>query len=197
MLHTASLSSASTGPVVLHDVSWPEYEGLLKSLGNKHPSLRLTYLEGSLEIMTTSPEHERIKTLLARLVEIWAMERDVQLEGYGSATFRRKAAKRGLEPDECYVLGGKLVDVPDIAIEVVHRHGGIDKLAVYQGLGVPEVWFWENETVVPYVLGKKGYRKLRASRLLPDLDLAQLGDFVRGAKDQTSAVKAFRAALLQ
>lgn len=187
----AGLPASSGGPVTLHGVSFDQYEALLKALGNDHPSLRLTYLEGTLEIMTTSPEHERIKTLIARLLELWALERDVRLEGYGSATFRKRAKERGLEPDECYVLD-QLIDVPDIAIEVVHQHGGIDKLDVYAGLAVREVWFWENGEIFPYFLVGSTYEKRSSSALLPTLDLAQLSSVVRSAKDQTTAAKEYR-----
>jgi len=38
-----------------------------------------------------------------------------------------------------------LKDLPDIAIEVVLTSGGIEKLPVYAGLGVREVWFWEDD----------------------------------------------------
>jgi Uma2 family endonuclease len=34
-------------------------------------------------------------------------------------------------------------DVPDIALEVILTHGAIDKLDVYRGLGVREVWIFE------------------------------------------------------
>jgi Uma2 family endonuclease len=182
------------GPVLLHGVSWEHYEALIELLGDNHPSLRLTYLEGTLEVMTTSPERERIKKLLARLLELWALERDVKLEGYGAATFRRRAKERGLEPDECYVLD-QLVDVPDIAIEIVHKHGGIDKLEVYAGLGVPEVWFWENERIIPYRLVGDAHERRESSELLPALDLDQLSTFVREAVDQSSAARAYRLAL--
>lgn len=180
--------------MLLHGVSWERYEALLALLGDDYPSLRLTYLEGTLEIMTTSPEHERIKKLIARLLELWALERDVRLEGYGAATFRKRAKERGLEPDECYVLR-ELVDVPDIAIEVVHKHGGIDKLEVYAGLEVKEVWFWEADVLVPYVLVGASYEPRRQSSLLPSLDLAELSTFVRTAEDQSTAVRAYRSAL--
>src|SRR5580765_1574164 len=109
---------ADAGPAVLHSVPWEQYDGLVTLLGNDHPSLRLTYLMGTLEIMTTSPAHEHLKKIIARLIELWALERNVRLNGYGAATFRKQAKERGLEPDECYTLG-ELVDVPDIAIEVV------------------------------------------------------------------------------
>lgn len=195
--NTDSTVAPLGGPVLLHGVSWDRYEALLQLMGDDHPSLRLTYLDGTLEIMTTSPAHESIKKLIARLLELWALERGVALEGYGAATFRKRAKERGLEPDECYVLDGPLVDVPDIAIEVVHKHGGLDKLKVYAGLGISEVWFWENERLVPYALGEKGYEARSASQRLPSLDLEQLSAFVRGAKDQTSAIRAYRDALRQ
>jgi Uma2 family endonuclease len=188
-----SRTDADSNPAVLNSVPWAQYEGLVELLGNDHPSLRLTYLRGTLEIMTTSPLHEHLKTLIARLVELWALERNVRLNGYGAATFRKQAKERGLEPDECYTLGA-LVDVPDIAIEVVHRHGGIDKLDVYAGLGVKEVWFWENGRLCAYHLEGEAYVADARSKLLPDLDLAELSSFVVEG-DQTDAVRAYRDAL--
>ena len=137
-------SSASAGPVMLYGVSWEQYEALLAALGADHPSLRMTYLLGTLELTTTSRRQEHIKKLLARLLEAWAEEVDQFFNGYGAATFRKREVERGLEPDECYVLsappGGEFTGFPDLAIEVVHRHGVIDKLAAYAGLGVREVW---------------------------------------------------------
>lgn len=181
------------GGVLLHSVSWETYEGLLRTLGDKHPSLRLTYLNGTLEIMTTSPRHERIKTLIARLLEAWAEEREVRLDGYGAATFRSEAAARGLEPDECYALG-ELGDAPDLAIEVVETHGSINKLDVYLGLGVREVWFWEAGRLRIFALSEGKYVESTSSHLLPGLDVAELASFVRDG-DQTAAVRAFRRRL--
>ena len=196
VVYSRSTSGASRRSGIAAPRALAAHEALLELLGDDYPSLRLTYLEGTLEITTTSPERERIKTLIARLLELWALERDVRLEGYGAATFRKQAKERGLEPDECYVLG-LLLEVPDIAIEVVHKHGGIDKLEVYAGLAVPEVWFWESGVLVPYVLTDAGYERRPSSELLPSLDLDQLSAFVRGAADQTSAVRAYREALRQ
>jgi Uma2 family endonuclease len=188
------VSPGTGGPVILHDVSWESYEAILAALGDDHPSLRLTYREGTLEIMTTSPYHELVKKIIARLLEMWAVERDVALTGYGAATFRTRTAKRGLEPDECYVLH-ELVDVPDIAIEVVHRHHDIDKLDVYAGLGVPEVWIWEEGRLAVYRLTAGRYERHERSELLPNLDLVELSSFVRTDVSQTEAIRAYRDAL--
>ncbi|WAL62207.1 Uma2 family endonuclease [Thermocoleostomius sinensis] len=82
--------------------------------------------------------------MIARLLERYAEEVDIALHDYGSTMFRREAEARGLEPDECYCIG-MLKELPDFAIEVNLTGGGVDKLAVYQGLGVPEVLIWQNQ----------------------------------------------------
>lgn len=179
----------------LEGVSWQQYDALVNLFIDQFPALRMTYLEGILEIMSTSSEHERLKTIIARLIEAFAEEFDIDLNGYGAATFRKEAAKRGLEPDECYCFG-VLDEAPDIAIEVVLSSGSIDKLAVYQGLNVQEVWFWENGKFDLYGLNgsKTSYDKLSTSQLLPPLDFSLLAQFV-DASNQTQAVKAFRQAI--
>ena len=49
--------------VRLHDVGWREYESLLTIRGEQS-GVRLTYLEGELELTTPSIEHEALKTRL-------------------------------------------------------------------------------------------------------------------------------------
>src|SRR6202795_1049813 len=127
--------------VLLHNISWKQYEAFLAMLGDDHPGVRTHYLEGTLEIMSPSSKHENVKTMLARLVEVYALERNIELNGFGSTTYRRRAKERGLEPDECYFVGREK-KVPDIVFEVILSRGVLDRLAIYEGLGVPEVWIW-------------------------------------------------------
>jgi Uma2 family endonuclease len=117
----------------------------------------------------------------------------VRLYGYGSATYRKKAKERGLEPDECYYLNTKK-EFPDIAIEVIVTSGLLDKLEVYRGLGVPEVWIWQQGQLVIYHLSQENYEPATRSEFLADLDLDLL---MRCATmpDQHDAVVAFRDAL--
>nr|WP_233562056.1 Uma2 family endonuclease [Sorangium cellulosum] len=175
---------------MIQGVPWNTYVRLRDELDT--PGLRMTFCEGTLELMSPSIDHEAAKKSIARLVEIFALERDVPLHGYGSTTFRREAKSRGLEPDECYCLGGPLKEIPDIAIEVVLTSGGLDKLPVYSGLGVREVWFWERDAFHIHALRGEEYEAIAASELIPDLDLVALARFVRWP-DQHEAVKAFRA----
>ena len=132
-----SFSGIEEQRCVLPNIKWQQYESLLATLGD-YRGLRLIYLEGTLEIFMPSPEHELLKKAIARLLERYAEELGIPLHGYGSTTFRREAMGRGLEPDECYCIG-EFKEFPDFAVEINLTSGGVDKLAVYKGLGIPEV----------------------------------------------------------
>lgn len=179
--------------IVLRDVSWEQYEALIALFGDDPPGIRMAYLEGALEIMSPSRKHETIKTVVARLVELYALERGISLTGLGSTTFRRAAKERGVEPDECYCVGEDK-EFPDIAFEVVLTSGGVNRLAIYAGLGVAEVWLWRNGIFEIYRLGPTGYERRERSGLLPELDFAQLVPLVE-MQDQTRALQTFRDAL--
>ncbi len=182
--------------VTLHGVSWDAYEALLTARGES-AGVRLTYLKGELELMTPSIDHEALKKRLARLLEAYAEECGVELEGYGSWTVRRAERERGVEPDECYVLGPRDpadLDVPDIAIEVVWTSGGLDKLEVYTGLGVRELWIWQEGALTFHDLRGNAYVRVSSSELLPNLDASVLASFMSGAS-QTQAVRSYRKAL--
>jgi Uma2 family endonuclease len=129
------------------------------------------------------------------LLVIFAEERDLDLNGFGSWTIKQKREERGVEPDECYVLGpmGRKKR-PDIAIEVIWTHGGIDELEVYRGLGVPEVWLWKDGRLTLHSLRRDVYEPIARSEIIPGLDL----DLLLGHIDldhQTRAGKRYRAAL--
>jgi Uma2 family endonuclease len=176
---------------LLSGVTWEQYEILRSTLD--YPGLRMTYLEGALELLMPSEEHEEIKKTIARILELYALEANIRLYGFGSATYRKQAKERGLEPNECYSLETKK-EFPDIAIEVIITRTLIDKLAVYAGLAVPEVWVWQNDQLLLYHLRETGYEQICISEFLPDLDLELLCRCVQ-MNDQHDAVLAFRTAL--
>ena len=185
--------------LIINGVTWEQYSTLVNIYTDEYPSLHMTYLNGVLEIMTTSNEHERLKKIFARLLEMYFVERQIDLNGYGQTTFRQELAQRGLEPDECYCFG-ELKEVPDIAIEIVISSGGIDKLEVYQGLEIPEVWFWyaKKQQWKIYRLRKDfnelKYELISRSEFLPELDFDLLSQFANET-NQTKAVIAYRDAL--
>jgi Uma2 family endonuclease len=178
--------------IVLHDVSWKEFELLLAVRGDR-AGVRMTYLEGELELMSPSQSHEGIKTAIARILEAWAMDQGLTLEGYGSWTLKNAPKERGLEPDECYILGSASKKRPDLAIEVIWTSGGIDKLEVYRGLGVGEVWLWRDGVIEVHLLAGERYEQAEGSALLPDLDLPRMARCIAEAESQTAAVRTFLA----
>lgn len=179
--------------VYLHGLSWEDYERLLAMRGESS-GVRITFYKGEIELMSPSRSHERIKTTLARLVEAYAEEQGLSLNGYGSWTIKERREERGAEPDECYVLGVHEPDRPDLAIEVVWTSGGLDKLEVYRGLGVREVWFWIDGRVTVHELQGERYVERSRSALLPDLDLARVAALA-ARTDQTQAVREYRQEL--
>ncbi|MEA5534121.1 Uma2 family endonuclease [Crocosphaera sp. XPORK-15E] len=169
--------------IQLSNMTWEEYENLVQTLNHK-PLVRLSYLEGNLEIMTNSPEHEMIKTLIGRLIEIYALEKEIDLYSCGSATYKKEAQRRGLEPDESYCIG-KRKEIPDLAIEVIITSGSIEKLKIYQGLEIPEVLFWQGGKFTLYQLinAVEGYQETSRSQYLPGLDFKQLEQYINPAEE--------------
>lgn len=179
--------------VCLHGATWADYERLLAIRGES-AAVRITYLEGEVELMSPSRLHERVASTIGRLVEAYAEERGLPLNGYGSWTIRQRRRRSGAEPDECYVLGTHEPARPDLAIEVVVTSGGIDKLEVYRKLEVPEVWFWQDGRIEVHLLRGDRYESATASALLSGLDLERVARLAT-AKDQTAAVAGFRRTL--
>jgi Uma2 family endonuclease len=180
--------------VILHGVPWSHFEVLLALRGDA-PVPRMAFLRGELELMSPSQDHERLKTMIARLLEVYALAKALPLNGFGAWTLRHAPGKVGVEPDECYVLGdprGK--DRPDLAIEVVWTSGSLDKLAIYAGLGVGEVWFWREGRIEVHVLRDGGYTRIERSALLGDLDIELLARFLT-YDDQTRAAREYLDAL--
>jgi Uma2 family endonuclease len=179
--------------VVLRGVSWQQYEELLRIRGDE-AGTRMTFLKGELEIMSPSRDHELIKKMWARLLEAYAEESGIELVGHGSWTVRSVAVERGLEPDECYVVGVRDVVAPDLALEVIWTSGLLDKMEVSRGLGVREVWVWRDDRIEVCVLRDGAYERAASSELLPGIDLARVATLLRRS-DQTAAVREYRAHL--
>src|SRR5437667_12713872 len=58
--------AVSGGQVTLDGVAWQNYLRVLRAFGARH--LRITYDRGAVELMTLSPEHERVKPVLHYLL---------------------------------------------------------------------------------------------------------------------------------
>ena len=179
--------------LVTYAVPWDHYEAQLAMRGDRSVP-RIAYLEGVMELMSPSKDHERIKSYIGRLIEAYALERGIDLSPYGAWTLKNAPKQSGLEPDECYLVGDQSKDTPDLAIEVVWTSGVIDKLEIYRRLGVGEVWIWKDSQIEVHVWRQQRYELAEKSALFPDLDVPLLASFL-DRPTALQAVKAFREAL--
>ncbi len=179
--------------VQMSGVTWQDYERLLKIRGDVS-SPRITYIEGVLEIMSPSRDHETIKSLIGCLIEAFCLERGIRFMPVGSWTLKERKQERGAEPDECYIFGAQEADRPQLAIEVIWTSGRLNKLEVYRKLGVHEVWYWQKGVITPYVLRGDDYQAVERSEVLCGLDLSLLTEHL-DRPSAYDAIKDFRAAL--
>jgi len=192
--------------VVLRGVSWAFYQQMLAEAGGGHT--RFTFDQGNLEIMSPSPRHEAVKTILARLIEAYADEMDIEMEGFGSATFGREDLQKGLEPDECYyvqnvnaVKGRQEFDFsvdppPDLAIGIDISPPDVARQPIYSALGVPEIWKYDGNQIRFLQRTPEG-RYVAADRSFAFVGLlaSELNRFLQIAlvEGQSAAVRALRA----
>jgi Uma2 family endonuclease len=192
--------------IVLYGVDWPGYEKILEAV--EHCHVRVTYDRGALELMSPLPIHEKYKRFFGMLFNVLAEEADVAMRGMASTTFRREDRERGLEADECYYFSSmsrvrnwdeldlSVDPPPDLAIEVEITRTVLDKMSVYAGLGVPELWRFNGEALTMHLLGQGGvYEVAETSRNLPFFPLEELPEQMAnwaGLVDDRELLRAMR-----
>lgn len=177
--------------VLLRDVAWSTYVKLRDAPDDRH--LRMTYLQGALEIMSPGLRHEVFAVQIARLLELFCHVRGIDLYGFGNMTCRRQDRERGLEPDRCYTRG-RAKKYPDVAIEVVVSSPMLDKLEVYRGLGTREVWVFEDGKFTIHRLRGGRYVTIGASLVFPEVDLSRITHYA-SEWNQPQALRDYEAEL--
>jgi len=171
---------------------WQQFEAL-EALLAESVGVRITYLDGAIELMTVGEPHELIKSLLGMFLEAYFIEMGIEFIPVGSATRRSEVKGVSFEPDESYYLYEQKVH-PDLAIEVILTSGNLQKLEKYRRFQIPEVWLWENDQLKVHALGNEAYQEVDRSQLLPELDLALLVRCVQ-IPSRLEAMRAFRDGL--
>jgi Uma2 family endonuclease len=178
------------GKLLLSGVSWDEYEELIEEIGERR-HLRVSYDNGSLEILTVSLEHASCASLFPPLIAVLTETLDLEFFCIGSATLKLKPTLKGKEPDDSFyigdlsrILGKRRLDLafdspPDLVIEVDLGIPTFDKLAIYAGLSVPEVWRFDGQQTKFYRLAEARYEKVAKSELFPFLPPSVVTEHLR------------------
>lgn len=190
--------------ITFHNVSWEEYEELLDQVGEAS-GLRISYNEGTLQIMSLSPEHEKYARFFEKITTTICLRLRIKILSFGSATMKKSRRLKGKEPDACFyvqtadALGARIhLDFetdppPDIAVEVDIHHTSRDMFSIYAGLGVPEIWLYDGLALSIYNLQDGAYDEVAASPALPMLTSQILAGFLNRlrAEDEFQTLLAF------
>ncbi len=195
---TVAGRSARVGPIVLRRVPYDVYVRLVGEEANDR--LRMTYFDGTLEIMSPERIHEVPSRRIGLIILAVASELGIPCTGTGSTTFRRGGEGsfrgKGKEPDQSFYIeharwllekGEKKLDLdagdfpPDLWVETDNCGSSKGRLPVYATLGVPEVWRYRSRKKTLAVLRQNAQgeyepieRSLGLPMLTPDLVLAAL-----------------------
>jgi Uma2 family endonuclease len=172
--------------VVLHNISWEQFERLLEDFGDQR-AVRIAYDSGTLELMTPLPEHEYFKEVIGDAIKDIADELNLDYESYGSTTWRKRIQMAGIEPDNCFyiqheaaVRGRTNLDLrqgdppPDLALEIDITHKSLDRFPIYARLEVPELWCYDEGTLKIYHLSAGAYAEAERSLALPQVPIRDL-----------------------
>lgn len=190
--------------VLLQEISWQAFEAILEELGDRRGS-RIAYENGTLEIWMPLPKHEFDKEIISDLLKALLEELDIEFVTLGSTTFKNKQLGVGLEPDQCFYIqnealirGKKRLDLtvdppPDLALEIDLTSRTHPTL--YQVLGVPELWRFEEGQLQINVLQNGEYLEVAESPTFPGFPLkARLLESLEQSRTvgRNTAMKSFR-----
>ncbi len=185
-----------TQSVVLHNVSWDSYKQISDALQNE-TSAHFTFDRGKLEIMVLSLKHENLKKILAMLFERLSEELDIEIFAGGSTTFQREDLERGFEPDECYYIqnaermrGKDSVNLefdppPDLTVEIDVKHSSLNRMDIFADIGIPEVWRYDGEKLMIYLLKNNEFVVSETSFSLAHAESRKLSELIEIGKSST------------
>ncbi len=190
---------------ILTGVTWEEYDELVNSYQDQ-ASFRVSFIEGTLEVMPTGMPHDKYKEFILRLASALAEELEIDLETIGSTTLKRDKRRVGAEPDTSFyvqhatqMFGARKLDLeqdppPDIVVEVDITHPSYSKRPIYARLGVPEIWRFDGKKFEINELVKGEYRARGTSVAFPFLQASDLLAFINQSltDGQTKTLRDFR-----
>ncbi len=183
------------GILTLHGVSWDEYEKLLQAVG-KAPILRITYDHGRMQIMTLSFKHEYYDHIIEQMIGVLRIICRTKVAFFGSATLKQQKWLKGAEPDACFyvqstsIIGNKInLDLrpdppPDVVLEVDIHHESFSRFHIYEGLGVPELWYYDEQKLTLYQLQEGRYEAITQSLAFPILTDEVLTKFLAQSQNE-------------
>ena len=185
-------------PTVLGGVTWDDYVRFRDDPANDRLRLTFDARSGELEIaVPTGERHESVAEALLLLIAVFCRVRRIRMKAVGATTWRRIGVG-GAEGDKSFYVSrfdeavgrdGNVPDLdggaapPDLLIEVDVASPGVSKLPIYERIGIPEVWVWEDEAIVVRRRGADGYEVTDRSAELPGFPLSDAAELLARRTD--------------
>ena len=188
------LLQQSTDQRIVMQGAWEKFK-LLQQASEDSPGLRLSYYNGTIEILMPGEEHEFFAHVIGYLLTTFLLKKGISFKPTGAKT-QEMLGKASAQADQSYCIGGSK-PIPDLSIEVVFSSGA-NKLPRYRALGVIEVWFWEDGVLTLHHLRGNGYEQIERSELpgLEPLDMNLLRRCILMAEtDFAEAVQIFQQSI--
>lgn len=184
----------SAEKIILRGVSWVTYENLLEDLMD-NSSVRLSYNEGNLEIMTESFNHGKFTRILGQIVVFVADLFEIDFVAGGSTTFRKEKTRKGFEGDDSFyfenarfVRDKEEIDLttdppPELVVEIDLTHPSLPKFPIFADIGVKEIWRFDGDEVKFYRLENNDYIEVTESVCLPDIKSETVTELLFAARE--------------
>jgi Uma2 family endonuclease len=170
---------------VLYGVAWMDYQRFLSALGDYN--LRHTYDGWHLEMMPPRKDHNWIKSLIGRMIELLTYEFGIPIQSVGSTTLTADEVTQGVQPDEAYYIAhepsvrGKrtynsaIDPPPDLIVEVDVTKSSLERMPTFALLKIPEVWrHGKNQTKFFQLQADGTYLEVEQSIAFPFLRSADI-----------------------
>jgi len=185
----------STERVLLRNISWQTFEGVLSDMGEDGAS-RLTYGQKTMEIIVPNLFHEYWNRLIEFFIFVLAEELSLDILPLGSVTLKRQDLQIGIVPDSCYYVyhegyRKKIFPsspnpsfdlqeniVPNLVVEIDLDDSSLDKFPIYSALGVAELWRYNQGILHIYQLLDGEYIQCHNSPLFAQLPLIGVPKFL-------------------
>lgn len=186
---TTPVQTSGEQRVTLYGVSWQTYQNISTAL-EPHPSVRLTYDRGVLEIMTVSFLHEKYKAIIGDIVKAIANEMEIDFVSSGQTTFQVERKAGGFEGDDSFYFANldelrqqDNIDLsvdppPALVIEVDLTNPSLNKFDLFSRLGIKELWRFHNHELTIYKLVGEDFDERDASLFLPGVTAEKVTELI-------------------
>ena len=196
--------------VVLQNISWQTFKAMLSEMGSDRGT-RLSYAEGTMEIMSPLMPHENSNRLIEVFVGVLCEELGLEIKRSGSLTLTRDDLERGGEPDSSYYIQNESlvrekedIDLasdppPDLVLEVEYSRSKLNKLELYASMGIPEFWRYNGRVLRIYKLEEERYVERSTSPTFEPVRVIEIARFIQESRKvgEIACTRAFRAWVIQ